>query len=86
MLVDVREAHEHAREHIKGAKLAPLSRFEAHDFTAERGRAAAAIFYCQSGTRTAFSARRFQHSGFEEIYVLNGGLMAWKRAGYATSA
>ena len=86
VLVDVREVHEHAREHIKGAKLAPLSRFEAHDFAAERERARAAIFYCQSGTRTAFSGRRFQHSGFEEIYVLHGGLLAWKRAGFATSA
>lgn len=84
LLVDVREAHEHSREHIKGARLVPLSRFEAHDFSAERARAA--IFYCQTGTRTAFSTRRFLHTGFDEVYVLNGGLLAWKREGLATTA
>ena len=28
VLIDVREPHEHAREHIEGARLAPLSRFQ----------------------------------------------------------
>jgi rhodanese-related sulfurtransferase len=32
VLIDVREPHEHAREHIEGAKLVPLSRFQAEDF------------------------------------------------------
>ena len=32
VLIDVREAHEHAREHIEGSRLVPLSRFQAEDF------------------------------------------------------
>jgi rhodanese-related sulfurtransferase len=32
VLIDVREPHEHAREHIEGAKLVPLSRFQAENF------------------------------------------------------
>ena len=32
ILIDVREPHEHAREHIEGARLVPLSRFQAEDF------------------------------------------------------
>jgi len=32
MLIDIREVHEHAREHIAGALLAPLSRFSCRGF------------------------------------------------------
>ena len=36
VLIDIREPHEHAREHIEGARLAPLSRLDAEDFTGLR--------------------------------------------------
>ncbi|MBU6445286.1 MAG: rhodanese-like domain-containing protein [Alphaproteobacteria bacterium] len=86
LLVDVREAHEHAQEHIKGAKLVPLSRFKAHDFSGDCARKNAAIFYCRSGARTARHVRHFARTGFAEVYVLDGGLIGWKRAGLATTA
>jgi hypothetical protein len=34
ILIDVREPHEHTREHLEGARLVPLSRFQAEDFGA----------------------------------------------------
>lgn len=86
ILVDVREPQEHAREHIRKARLVPLSRFSAHDFSADCARVNAAIFYCQSGARTAMNARRFTQAGFGEAFVLEGGIAAWKRAGKPTSA
>ena len=35
VLIDIRETDEHAREHILGARLAPLSAIDAHDFDRE---------------------------------------------------
>lgn len=86
LLVDVREAAEHAYEAIPGAVLAPLSRIDSHDFTVASAKHDAAIFHCSSGARTTVHARRFVQTGFAHVYVLAGGIQAWKRAGLPTSA
>ena len=79
VLIDVREADEHARERIAGAMLMPLSRFDAaalpHDSVAT------AIFHCASGNRTAQAAAMLHRSGFAQVRCLEGGITGWKRAG-----
>jgi len=82
VLIDVREVHEHAREHIEGAYLAPLSRFHAEDFAAHREKTA--VFYCHSGGRTGSNARLLASKGFRDVYHLSGGILAWKAAGLPT--
>ncbi len=82
ILIDVREVHEHAREHIEGARLAPLSCFNVEDFGEHREKMA--VFYCQSGTRTSFNAGLLSSKGFRDAYHLSGGIMAWKAAGLPT--
>jgi len=83
ILVDIREPMEHARENIPGAKLAPLSRFEAAGIAANEN-APAVIFHCQSGGRTNANAARLGACGVRDVYVLEGGLSAWKAAGLPT--
>lgn len=77
VLVDVREADEHAREHVPGAKSNPLSRLA----PVERPAGKAVIFHCRSGARTAANAARLADAASCEAYVLAGGLDAWKKAG-----
>lgn len=79
MLIDVREPDEYAREHIEGAQLVPLSRFDPGAIAGERSRIA--IFHCNSGNRTTQAASQLLSAGFAETYHLEGGLQAWKRAG-----
>ncbi|MGE0046218.1 MAG: rhodanese family protein, partial [Hyphomonadaceae bacterium] len=71
----------HAREHILGARLAPLSVIDVHDF--DRDRAKAAVFHCKSGMRTQANAARLIAKGFREAYFLEGGIEAWKGEGFA---
>lgn len=82
VLIDIREPDEYAREHILGARLVPLSAFDAHDFDRERDRTA--VFQCKSGGRTAANAARILAKQFRDAYVLTGGLDAWKAAGLPT--
>jgi len=82
VLIDIREPHEHAREHIVGARLAPLSRFRAEDFGALRDKVA--VFHCHSGGRTGGNAKLLQSKGFRDVYHLSGGIVAWKAAGLPT--
>ena len=80
VLIDIRETDEHAREHILGARLAPLSAIDSHDFDADHAKAA--VFHCKSGMRTQANAARLLARGFREAFYLDGGIEAWKAAGY----
>ncbi len=79
VLIDIREPDEHAREHIAGSRLVPLSGFDAADFPGDRDKIA--VFHCNSGNRTCTLASQVLGLGFAEIYHLEGGLQAWKSAG-----
>ncbi len=79
ILIDIREPSEYAREHILGARLAPLSVFDRHDFDGEQDKIA--VFHCKSGNRTAMNAATLAGKGFKQAFILQGGLDAWKAAG-----
>jgi rhodanese-related sulfurtransferase len=81
VLVDIREAGEHARERIPGARHHPLSRIN-NDNPAQPGDAVL-IFHCRSGARTTANASKLA-AGIPnacEAYILEGGLEAWKKSG-----
>jgi rhodanese-related sulfurtransferase len=76
VLVDIREADEHARARISQARHEPLSRLGPIDVDAQ-----AVIFHCKSGGRTAANAGRLKAATDCEAYILDGGIDAWKAAG-----
>ena len=80
VVIDIRESDEYAREHIAGSRLVPLSGFSSADFAQDHGKIG--VFHCSSGNRTCEAASRILSAGFDEVYQLEGGLQAWKRAGF----
>lgn len=79
-LVDIREADEHARESIPGARHYPLGRIGTEPPVGERDKLV--IFHCRSGARTQANASALAASATDcEAYLLEGGLEAWKKAG-----
>lgn len=80
VLIDIREADEHARERVPGARHHALSRLG--DGTVAREGDDVLVFHCRSGARTRGNAARLAAvSGTCETYVLEGGIDAWKKAG-----
>jgi rhodanese-related sulfurtransferase len=80
VLIDVREADEHARERIPGAQHHALTRINAG--TAVRDGDDVLIFHCRSGARTRGHAGTLAGASQScEAYILDGGLEAWKKAG-----
>ena len=80
VLIDIREADEHTRERIPGARHHALSRIDAE--SPARAGDDVLVFHCRSGARTRGNAARL--SGVTntcETYILEGGLDAWKKAG-----
>jgi rhodanese-related sulfurtransferase len=81
ILVDIREADEHARAMIPGARHMPLSMVDDADLALHEGKPV--IFHCKSGARTMSNASRLadKAGGSYEAFIIDGGLDAWKKAG-----
>jgi len=82
VLIDVREQAEYAREHIDGALLVPLSKFDPHSLPDCGNRTV--VFQCASGVRSARAADACRRAGLPYDSHLSGGILAWKRAGLPT--
>jgi rhodanese-related sulfurtransferase len=79
VMIDIREADEHAREHIPGAKLAPLSAG-----APDAPRNGVLIYHCRGGNRTQANAAMLKEAAEGaacEAYLLEGGIEAWKAMG-----
>jgi rhodanese-related sulfurtransferase len=85
VLIDIRERAEYASENIPGARHHALSQIDAQHPV--RAGDTVLIFHCKSGARTNMNANRLAASAGQcEVYLLGGGIEAWKRAGLPTSA
>ena len=81
ILIDIREADEHAREKVIGARHLPLSKLDEADLALHAGKPI--IFHCKSGARTMTNASRLARKTGSacEAFIIEGGLDAWKKAG-----
>ena len=79
-LMDVRTPEEYMSESIRGAKLCNLNdeNFGAILQMLEKSRPV--YVYCTDGTRSAKAADLMMKEGFTKVYVLQGGLNAYKAA------
>lgn len=81
-LLDVRSKEEWDEGHLKGAKLLPVSE---EDFA---GKAKAfldpkkpVLVYCRSGKRSEKAAKELRKAGFSPVQEMEGGILAWEKAG-----
>ncbi len=81
-LIDVRELNEYAAEHIPGAVLLSLSKFNFGEVLQNKENQV--ILYCRSGNRSKIAAQKLLDAGFTRVTQLDGGISAWKQAGYTT--
>jgi len=82
VVVDVREPSEYDAEHIEGAALVPLGRLRRAALPEHAGRNL--VIMCRLGGRGQAACQRLRAEmpAHETIYHLEGGLVAWKRAGF----
>ena len=79
VLVDVREPHEFAMEHIAGAASLPLSTFDPARLPAISDKRL--LLMCASGVRCGIASQVMLRAGHSGIYRMAGGLMGWKASG-----
>jgi len=79
-MIDVREFFEYKTSRLKNAINIPSSCDL--DCAADTiARNDDLFFYCTSGFRSKRVAKFFSGKGFAKIYSLDGGIMAWRKAG-----
>lgn len=76
-LLDVREPHEQSISRIEGAVLIPLGELESR--TAELPRDRRILVHCKSGGRSARAVSKLREQGFEDVWNISGGIIAWAR-------
>ena len=80
-LLDVRTAPEFARGHIKGAKLIPVRELVRRIWELDHLKEKELLIYCRTARRSAIAMRILADHGFRKICDLEGGIIAWRRAG-----
>ena len=76
-LLDVREPHEQAICRIDGATLIPLGELE--NRTSELPNCKRILVHCKSGGRSARAVSKLRELGFENVWNVSGGIIAWAR-------
>ena len=79
LLVDVRTDAEVERGIIAGAQHIPLHMLPVRLGELQAGETT--VIYCQSGGRSAQACAWLAQQGFDKVYNLQGGILAWLREG-----
>ncbi|ALG67703.1 rhodanese-like domain-containing protein [Beggiatoa leptomitoformis] len=80
IVVDVREESEYIQGHIINSLHIPLGSLEGKLNRLEKYRSRPIVVSCMSGQRSASAVGILKKNGFENVYNLGGGIMAWQNA------
>jgi rhodanese-related sulfurtransferase len=80
--LDVREDHEFAKDHAKGARHLGKGIIERDVETLIPNRGETILLYCGGGYRSALAADALHHMGYTHVVSMDGGIKAWRDAGY----
>ena len=80
--LDVREDHEFTKDHAKGARHLGKGIIERDIETLIPHKQVPIILYCGGGYRSALAADALQQMGYTNVISMDGGIKAWRDAGY----
>jgi len=81
-LLDIREHGEYSLGHIPGASAIPRGDLEFQILRIIPDRDITTVLYCDDGQRSELAAVTLTALGYRRVSILNGGLKAWRAAGF----
>ncbi len=81
LVLDVRESSEYADGHIPKARHIRLGQLRNRMNELEKFKAKPIVSVCRTGNRSGSACSVLRKAGFENIYNLAGGMVAWDQAG-----
>ena len=82
LLLDVREKDAYESGHIPGARLLPRGQLELRVNAELPDPTQRVLAYCELGQISTFAAATLRNMGFQRAVALDGGMQAWRAAGY----
>lgn len=81
LVVDLRPIADFEKGHVPGAKNVQMSQFDPENRTLVAARSLPVVLVCKAGQASGDAAKRLRKAGFEQVFVLDGGIGAWQQAG-----
>jgi rhodanese-related sulfurtransferase len=81
VVLDVRTRDEFAEGHLADAVNVDFYAADFEDRLAQLDPTRPYVLYCRSGNRSGATAEMMTELGFEEVYEVDGGILAWVAAG-----
>lgn len=78
VVIDVRDPAEFATAHIENAINLPLDKLPNELAKIEGRKTDPVLIACQSGARAASAAKILTKAGFEQVFVISGGMESWE--------
>ena len=78
-VIDVREPAEYKTGHIPNAMNVPMSNLATQTKQLAKHKDRPLVLACRSGNRSVTAAMMLRKQGFEQVYSLAGGMIAWER-------
>jgi rhodanese-related sulfurtransferase len=85
LILDVRETAQFATSHLRDAKNIPLKELPQKIGELDKFKSKSVIVLCQSGVQASRATAQLQKAGFNDVYSLDGGLLAWQAQGLPTT-
>lgn len=85
LILDVSNSADYAKSHILNAEHMPPSKIEAGNQRLLKQAGRPVLVYCKTGQVSPQMATRLTKLGFDQVYVLRGGLNQWISDGQPTS-
>ncbi len=85
IILDVRTSEEYSDGHIPDSLNIDYKSPNFKEQASKLEKEKIYLTYCHSGRRSAKSAEIMKEFGFENIYMIDGGIVAWENAGLPTS-
>ncbi|MCU7915485.1 MAG: rhodanese-like domain-containing protein [Candidatus Thiodiazotropha sp. (ex Gloverina cf. vestifex)] len=80
VVVDVRPSADFHKGHIINAINIPSNGFNNQISTLNKHKDKPIIISCRSGAQSSAACQQLKKSGFEQVYNLKGGILAWQNA------
>ena len=80
VIVDVRPTADFSKGHIINALNIPMNGFSKQLATLEKFKGRPIIISCRSGAQSSGACAQLRKQGFDQVYNLRGGVLAWQNA------
>ncbi|MDR1076031.1 MAG: rhodanese-like domain-containing protein [Xanthomonadaceae bacterium] len=81
LMVDMSAIADFDKGHIAGSRNVIPSQFDPNAKPFATAKQSPVILICRNGMASSGAARRLKKEGFEQVYLLDGGIVAWQQAG-----